>query len=114
MFPVGRKKIIEITEHILEAIKQGRMEFFQKEVRSVLEEHNNKKTFFKKKLLTVEEAEKKVRRDWDLFVPPLWISWKDKDEARALKLLSACKITTEEVIQLDADDASLLSRWQEK
>lgn len=115
MFPVERKKIIEITEEIIEAVKQKRHQYYETAIADILKKHKNKKTFFfKKKSMSRKDAETELWQSWSIWdtYRPSYISYGKEREERASKLLNACKITTEKVIQLDTDDAAFLNEWQ--
>jgi hypothetical protein len=121
LFPVEKKKIIEVSEYVLEIIKKERQDYFERSVKSTMEDNKGGTIlfFFKKKPMTREEAVKIVRNNfgslWDGHVfMPLWVRHGEKEEAQATKLLNASKITCENIIQLDRDDAAFLTEWAQR
>ena len=120
LFPVEKHKIIEISEYVINTIKEERKEYFERSVKYVMEDNDQPIFFFfKKKPITREEAVKKVRNNFGSLMDgyiwkPLWISHGENDEKQATKLLNASKITGENIIQLDRDDASFLSVWTQR
>ena len=116
LFSVERKRIIEIAEIYIKFILEKRKQFYNNYVDDVMEANDGKSFFgklFRIKPMTREQAEREVSYDF-LMSPwsPSWAIYKCDEKSRAQKLLHACEITSDDVIQLDVDDAACLHEME--